>query len=129
MLTPQFIRRPAGDYLDDDEHLTSVSQRRPLVPSKTSHVFRRTTSSRHSGVLQTLDINAMIDTQARLIANIVHEAGRQQTRAQKLADRQQKRAQELAEKQQQTLLTTLHQQHADAQQHLIDSHTPHRTSR
>jgi len=52
---------------------------------------------------------------------MLHEAGRQQIRAQ-----------ELAEKQQQTLLTTLHQQHADAQQqhadaqqHLMDSHTAH----
>ena len=89
MLTPQFIRRPAGDYLDDDEHLTSVSQRRPLVPSKTSHVSRRTTSSRYSGVIQTLDINAMMDTQARLITNMLHKAGRQQTRAKELAEKQQ----------------------------------------
>ena len=136
VLTPQLVRRPAGQYLDDDEHLTSISQRRPLVPSRTSRVSRRTTSSKHSGVLQTLDINAMMDTQARLIANMLHEAGRQQTRAQELAEKQHRQLlttiTKQNDKQQQTLLTTLHQQHADAQQeaqrtqqHLIDSHTAH----
>ena len=78
-LSPHWAYQSQPRHSDVDDNLTSVSQQRRHWTSKVSRFSRHTASSRRSITIQPIDVNTLLETQARMQTQMMALMAEQQT--------------------------------------------------